>query len=113
MLTKEYDLNLYGSGQHTMRLTAYRLYYDFQGNVSTNYDDQFFTLTLTRADDRVIIRDLVNDNAFYDMHLVADYTDHDEWFDWEELTSGNLRPKLLEWLNGLPEYEMLDQRELK
>jgi hypothetical protein len=113
MLTKEYDLNLYGSDKHTMRLTAYRLYYDFQGNVSTNYDDQFFTLILTRADDKATIRELVNSDAFYDMHLVADYTDYDDWLEFDGLTSSNLPPKVIEWLETLPPYTMLDQRELK
>jgi hypothetical protein len=113
MLSKEYDLNLYGSDKHTMRLTAYRLYRDFEGNLSTDYDKKFYTLVLTRADDSGIIRYLVNNDAFYDMHLVDDYTDHDEWYDFWELTSWDFMPKIREWLDNLPEYRMVDQREYK
>ena len=113
MLANEYDLNLYGNDKNSMRLTAYRLMFDFEGNISTNYDTDWFTLDLTREADEQIIRDLVNNPEFYAEYLVDDYTDFDEWFSLEELTSGNLHPKLMEWLNNLPEYEMVNQRELK
>lgn len=113
MLANDYDLNLYGNSQHTMRLTAYRLMFDFEGNICTNYDTEWFTLDLERKADGQIIRELVNNDAFYNMHLVADYTDHDEWYSLEELTSSSLPTKLSEWLNNLPDYEMVDQRELK
>ena len=65
MLTNEYDFDVYGADTNVIRLTAYRLYYDFEGNLSTNYDDQFFTLTLTRADDEDAIMYLIRDLNFY------------------------------------------------
>jgi hypothetical protein len=111
MFANEYDYNLYGADQNTMGLTAYRLYLDGQGNVCTD-SDRGITLTLTRGEDRVIIRDLVNDDTFYNMHLAGDYTDYDFWLEHEELTLLDKHPKLLEWLNNLPEYRMVDEREL-
>ncbi len=108
MLANEYDFNLYGSDKHVMRLSAYKIMIDFDGNISTNYDSEWFTLVLTRDDDEQAIKQLVNNEVFYDEHLVEDYTDFDEWFETEELLSRDFSPRLREWLDSLPDYEMLD-----
>jgi hypothetical protein len=117
-MTREYDFGVYGAEPDIIRLTAYTMYLDFQGDVSTNYDNEFITLELNRQEDEATIEWLVGIGnrqypPFYDEHMKEDYTDYDNWLDENELIIDGTPTKILEWVKSLPEYEMIDQTKLK
>jgi hypothetical protein len=117
VMTKEYDYGVYGAEEDLIKLTAYKMYRDFQGNLSTNYDNEFITLELNRFEDEDIIEWLVGIGnkpypTYYEEYMYNDYTDYDNWLTEYELTNGETPTKILEWVNTLPEYEMIDQSQL-
>lgn len=117
-LTREYDYGVYGAEPDEIRLTAYTLYRDFEGNISTNYDNEFITLELNRFDDEDTIEWLVGIGnthypTFYEDYMYNDYTDYDNWLDESELLIESTPTKIVEWVKNLPEYEMIDQTKLK
>jgi hypothetical protein len=118
MPTKEYDFGVYGAEPDEMRLTAYTMYLDFQGDVSTNYNNEFITLELNRFEDEDTIEWLVGLGqpqypTFYEDYLYNDYTDYDNWLLEKDLLIESTPTKILEWVKSLPEYEMIDQTKLK
>lgn len=118
MLTKEYDYGVYGADEDLIKLTAYTLYRDFGGSISTNYDNEFITLELTREEDEAAIEWLVGVGnthypPFYQEYMKEDYTDYDNWLSEYELLTKETPTKILEWVKNLPEYEMIDQTKLK
>ncbi len=117
-LTREYDYGVYGAEPDLIKLTAYTMYRDFGGSISTNYDNEFITLELTRQEDEAAIEWLVNTGnghypPFYQEYMKEDYSEYDNWLSEYELLTKETPTKILEWVKNLPEYEMIDQTKLK
>jgi hypothetical protein len=117
MLTKEYDFGVYGAEPDLIKLTAYTLYRDFGGSLSTNYDNEFITLELTRQEDEAAIEWLVATGnrqypPFYEEYMKEDYSEYDNWLSEYELITAETPAKITGWVSSLPEYEMIDQTQL-
>jgi hypothetical protein len=117
-LTREYDYGVYGAEPDIIRLTAYTMYLDFQGDLSTNYNNEFITLELNRQEDEATIEWLIGLGQpqypdFYEEYMKDDYSEYDNWLFENELITAETPAKIIEWLKSLPEYEMIDQTKLK
>lgn len=109
-LTNEYDFGVYGQDEDTILLTAYKNHIDEDGDYRTNYDNEFISLVLTRQADEDKIRHLVDflSPKYYDEYMTEDYTDYDDWLDYEQLTRLDTPYKIRDWVKNLPEYELKD-----
>jgi hypothetical protein len=117
MLTKEYDFNVWGKDKDIIHLTAYRLFIDGSGDLSTNCDRDFVSLELNRHKDLRAIKYLVSlsgyFNDYYKDYMTEDYTDYDDWVSQKDLTKLRTPSKISKWVKNLPEYDMLDLTKLK
>lgn len=109
-LIKEYDFGVYGQDEDTILLTAYKLYKLTEGSedYQTNYDNEFISLVLTRQSDENKIRHLVDltHKNYYDEYMTEDYTDYDDWLDYEQVSRLSTPFKISNWVKSLPAYEL-------
>jgi hypothetical protein len=113
-LTNEYDFGVYGQDEDTILLTAYKMYRDVDGGAyRTNYDNEFISLVLSRNTDEAKIRHLIDlsNPTFYDEYMTEDYTDYDDWLDYEQLTRTDTPYKISSWVKNLPPYKLITRGE--
>ncbi len=106
MKTKDYDYNVYVL-DGVLSLTAYQLEIASNGQIqmrTDNYISEHYPMTPENHD---AVAYLLDNEEWADD--IAGWDEHDDWHGIDYLTQGNTPAMITEWVNNLPEYEMLDR----
>lgn len=106
--SKDYDYNIYVL-DGVLSLSAYQLEMTRDGYIqmrTDNYITEHYPMTEENHD---VIAYLL-DNEEWD-NDIAEWDECDIWRDKGYLTEGDAPVMITEWLDNLPEYEMLDWRK--
>jgi len=106
MKTKDYEYNIYVL-DGVLSLSAYQLEIASNGQVQVrtdNYVSERYDMTPENHD---VISYLLDSDDWADD--IAYWDEHDDWHGLEYLTEGDVPAMIAEWVNNLPEYEMLDR----
>lgn len=106
MKTKDYDYNIYVL-DGVLSLSAYQLEIASNGQIqirTDNYVSEHYQMTPENHD---VISYLLDSEDWADD--IAGWDEIDMWRGKEYLTEGNVPAMIAEWVNNLPEYEMLDR----
>ncbi len=107
MKSREYDYNIYVI-DGVLSLSAYQLEIASNGQKqlrTDNYVSEHYPMT---KENHEIVSYLL-DSEEWD-NDIADWDELDMWRDGGYLTEGDAPVMIAEWVNKLPEYEMLDWR---
>ena len=96
-----YDLNIWGSDEGELRLSAYEWTASDGDYIETNYD-KFYTLQLNAPKHIKEIEFLLNDLYLNQYPL----TDYDAWIGLDEVLNGDTPETIKLWLNSLPDYRI-------
>ena len=109
MKIREYDFNTYVLDGIT-HVCAYQIEISSGGYVQTRTDN-FITLSIDMTKENRDVIAYLLDNDEWDEEDLSNWNEYDKWYDESYLTEGDAPVMITEWLDNLPEYEMLDWSE--